>query len=130
MEPQRKPVTLEFRSGSESSGPGLTQMMVPGSENPVYISNDVLLSNADVASARVIQGPNGPQIEIQFTKAGAQRFATATQNHLTKPLAILVDGRLLSAPILLEKISGGKAVIAGNFSKEEAQRIANGIVAR
>ena len=42
-------------------------------------------------------------------------------------LAMLLDGQLISAPIVREKIPGGKAVIAGRFSPEEAQRIADGI---
>ena len=47
-----------------------------------------------------------------------------------KPLVILVDGKVLSAPIVREKISGGRAVIAGRFTEEEAKHIANGIVGR
>jgi hypothetical protein len=122
-------VRLEFRPGFQSPGPGLTQMTVPGSDTPVYISDEGVLSNADVESARVVEGPHGPQIEIVFTKAGAQRFASATESNLMEPLAIFVDGQLLSAPIVREKISGGKAIITGRFSKEEAERIANGIAA-
>ena len=65
-------------------------------------------------------------IEIEFTKSGAARFATATGNSVGKPLAILVDDKLLSAPVVQEAITGGKAMISGNFTKAEAKRIANG----
>lgn len=71
-------VQLEFRPGSQSPGPGLTEMTVPGSERPVYVSEDVLLPNADIESDRVVSGPNDPQIEIVFTKARAKRFTIAT----------------------------------------------------
>ena len=123
-------VTLEFRPGSQSPGPGLTEMTVPGSERPIYVSDDAVLSNADVKSARVVPGPSGPQIEIVFTKAGAERFATATENNLMKPLGIIVDGQLISAPTVREKVSGGRAIITGSFSEDEAKRIADGIVGR
>ena len=120
-------VTLEFRPGSQSPGNGLTEMTVPGSKTPVYISEDVALSNADVQSARVLTGPNGQQIEIVFTKIGAERFAATTERLIRKPLGILVDGKLISAPVVMDKISGGKAIITGSFSVEEAKRIADGI---
>ena len=130
MRSQHAPVTLEFRPGSQSPGPGLTKMTVPGSERTVYVSDDVLLSNADVESAHTVSGPSGPQIEIVFTKAGAKRFTKATEQNIMKPLAILVDGKLLSAPIVREKITGRRAVISGQFTEQEARRIADGIVGK
>ena len=127
MSDKKTLVTLEFRPGSPSPGPGLTEMTIVGAERTVYISDEVVLSNADIKSARVASGSNGPQIEIVFTKAGAQRFATATEQSIRKPLGILIDGQLISAPIVIDKITGGKAIITGSFSKEEAKRIADGI---
>jgi preprotein translocase subunit SecD len=105
-------------------------MTAPGSESTVYISGDVVLSNTDVASARVVSRPSGPQISIVFTKLGAERFASATENNLMKPLGILVDGQLISAPIVRETITGGKATISGQFTEQEAKRIADGIDGR
>lgn len=128
MHKQQAPVTLEFRPGSQSPGAGLTEMTVEGSDQPVYISGDVVLSNADISSAKVASGPNGPLIEIVFTKAGAEKFATVTENNIRNPLGILVDGQLISAPIVMDRIVGGKAQIWGSFSPEEARRIADGIV--
>ena len=126
--PSVKPgVTLQFRPGSHTPATGLTEMTVVGSDQKVYLSNEVVLSNADVKSARVVTGPSGPQIDIVFTKAGAERFTRATADNIMKPLGILVDGQLISAPIVREKISGGRAVISGRFSEQEARRIADGI---
>ena len=123
-------VTLEFRPGSLSPEPDLTEMRAVGSDSPVYISDKVLLSNADVESARVASGLSGPQIEIIFTKAGAETLAIVTEKNIGKPLGILIDGQLISAPIVMDRITGGKAVISGAFSEEEALRIANGVAGR
>ena len=120
-------VILEFRPGSQSPEQGMKEMTVPGSEKPVYISDDVVLSNVDVDSARVVSGSIGPEIEIVFTKAGAERFATATENNINKPLGILIDNQLISAPVVMDKITGGKAIITGSFTEDEAKRIADGI---
>lgn len=123
-------VSLEFRPGSHTPEPGMKEMTVVGTGAIVYISNEVVLSNADVKSARVITDHSQPQIEIQFTEAGAARFAEATEKYHRKPIGILVDGRLISAPVVQERITGSRAIIAGLFSEEEAQRIAEGIVVR
>lgn len=121
-------VVLEFRSGSFSPRPGLTEMNLPGSDHPVYVSAEVLLTNRDVKSARASVGPNGSQVDLVFTRTGAGRFAEATGRNLMQPIVILVDGQVLSAPIVRDRISGGRAVISGAFSEEEARRIADGIV--
>ena len=129
--PARPPaVTLAFRSGSSVPGPGLTKMTVAGSDRVVYLSEQVVLANADVASALIVPGPSGPQVEITFTGAGAARFARVTAANVGKPLGILVNGQLISAPIVQEAIRGRKAVISGGFSEEEARRIARGIMLR
>ena len=44
-----------------------------------------------------------------------------------KRLAILIDGRLITAPMIQETISGGEVQISGNFTKEEAEDIAKGL---
>jgi hypothetical protein len=119
--------TLEFRPASEMPGPGLTEMTLSGSEKSFFVSDEVVLSNADVESAQAAMGPFQPHVEITFTKEGAERFATVTENNLNKPLAIIVSGRLIAAPIVMDKIVGGKAEIQGTFSEEEARRMARGI---
>jgi len=130
MPRQKAAVSVEFRTASQSPAPGLTEMMAAGSEQPVYVSGNVLLSNDSVKSARMVPSPYGPQIEIVFTKAGTEIFARATEQHLMKPIAILVDGKLISAPIVRDRISGGRAVISGKFTEQEAKRIADGIVGK
>jgi len=82
---------------------------------------------SDNSILHLVLGESGPQIEIVFTEDGAKRFSTVTERNIMNPLAILVDGQLLSAPIVRERITGGKALISGSFGKAEAERIANGI---
>ena len=53
-----------------------------------------------------------------------------SQENIGKPLAIVVDGTLVSAPVIKAAIPGGVAVIVGSFTQEEAERIADGIVGR
>ncbi len=58
---------------------------------------------------------------LQFNEEGAQLFGVLTEKNIGKFLPIYIDGILVSAPTVQEKISGGKAQITGSFTVEEAQ---------
>ncbi|MBW1750225.1 MAG: hypothetical protein JRJ37_05935 [Deltaproteobacteria bacterium] len=120
-------VTLEFRLGSQSPMEGLTEMTVVGTDQKVYISQDVVVSSNDIASARVIEGFGSPQILIVFTRVGAEKFSGATENNIGKPLGIVIDGQLFSAPIVRQTISSPRMIISGRFTQEEALSIVNEI---
>ena len=120
-------VTLEFRPGSQSLMKGLTEMTVVGTDQKVYISQDVVVSNNDIASAEIMEGFVSPQILIVFTRPGAEKFSQATENNIGKPLGIVIDGQLFSAPIVRQTISSPRMIISGRFTQEEALRIVNGI---
>ena len=64
-----------------------------------------------------------PQILLQFNEEGAQIFKDLTLKNVGKPLAIYIDGFLISAPVVQEEISGGKAQITGKFTIEEAKEM-------
>ncbi len=66
-----------------------------------------------------------PQVNIQFDSEGADLFEALTERLVNKPLAIFVGGDLISAPRVNSKISGGNAVITGNYSIKEALKLAN-----
>ena len=123
-------VAVEFRMAEKQAGPGLTEMAVTGDDHKVYVHGEALLTTADIKSAalaRATKDAGPPQIEIVFTKAGRAKFAAVTAQAVGKQIAILIDGRVICAPCVREKVTGGRAVITGAFSREEAQRIADGL---
>jgi len=65
---------------------------------------------------------NGGQdlVTIQLTDEGARLFEDFTANHIGRRLAIVLNNKIYSVPIIKEKVSGGRIQIAGHFSKEEA----------
>jgi preprotein translocase subunit SecD len=65
-----------------------------------------------------------PYVSIDFDKKGARLFERITEANVKKRLAIVLDGRVYSAPVIQEKISGGRARITGNFTMEEARDLA------
>ena len=67
---------------------------------------------------------NRPAVFIRFDQAGARQFGRTTQANVNRPFAIVLDGRVLSAPVINEPILGGTAQITGSFSVAEAQDLA------
>ncbi|MEK9171844.1 MAG: protein translocase subunit SecD [Patescibacteria group bacterium] len=64
-----------------------------------------------------------PLVSLEFTSEGALLFAKITHDNVGKPLAVILDGSVLSAPVIQSEITGGKAQITGNFTPEEAKTL-------
>jgi preprotein translocase subunit SecD len=84
------------------------------------------LTGADFKSASVeINSSTGsPEINIEFNDRGATLFGEITKRNLQKPVAIYLDDELLSAPTVQSEISSGRGTISGQFTLEEAKRLA------
>ena len=68
-----------------------------------------------------------PMVLIQFDDEGAKIFEELTSKNINKSLAIYIDGVIISAPVVRETISGGKAQISGKFTTEEAKSLARNL---
>jgi len=66
-----------------------------------------------------------PEVDLQFDKRGGRIFSRLTGENVNKKLAILLDGKVHSAPNINEKIPNGRARISGSFTMEEASRLAS-----
>ena len=93
---------------------------------PYLIKKRTLLTGAYLTDARVqIDSQyNEPYISIEFDKKGAKLFEKITEENIKKRLAIVLDNKVYSAPVIQDKISGGAARITGNFTSEEAHDLA------
>lgn len=65
-----------------------------------------------------------PEVGLIFTNEGGKLFEEITKKNVGKPLAIYVDDQMISAPTVQQVISGGQAVITGNFDLDEAKKLA------
>jgi protein-export membrane protein SecD len=70
---------------------------------------------------------NEPVVSIVFNDVGGELFESITRDNTGKSLAIFLDGEMISAPRINEAISGGKAVISGGFTPEEARALAQNL---
>ena len=70
------------------------------------------------------QQTNEPIVTFRFDSSGARRFGQVTQENVGRPFAIVLDEKVISAPVIREPILGGSGQISGNFSVEEANDLA------
>ena len=119
---------LEVRLAEVQPGAGLIEASVSGSSAKVYLHGEIVITNADVVEARVVPGNSASDfsITVAFSREGAARIAQATASHVNKPLAILINGQVVTAPTLRGQVSNS-AVIAGEFTSSEAAAIAAGL---
>lgn len=83
------------------------------------------LTGRYLARARVEFNPTtqAPLVSLEFNEEGKEIFATMTREHKGEILAIVLDGSIISAPVIQDEIKDGKAQITGGFSPEEAKEL-------
>ena len=86
---------------------------------------NVVLTGSDLKDARAqISQGNQAVVGLEFNSEGADKFADLTAKNIGKQIAIVLDGEVLTAPVVQEAITGGRAQISGSRSIEDAERLA------
>jgi SecD/SecF fusion protein len=107
--------------GDENSSDGIRQLQ--DAEGQTYpVRNTVVLSGDCLSDASAGFDPQtrAPVVNFRFDRTGAKAFGDITRANVGKPFAIVIDDRVLSAPMIREPITGGSGQISGSFSVEEA----------
>ncbi|MDF0541449.1 protein translocase subunit SecD [Sphingobium sp. H39-3-25] len=105
--------------------------IVPYPGNPagppvIAVKREVMVSGEELADAQqgFDQQNNQPNVSIRFNGSGGRKFGKVTTENVNRPFAILLDGKVLSAPNINEPILGGSASISGSFTVEGANQLA------
>ncbi|BCS87195.1 protein translocase subunit SecD [Pseudodesulfovibrio sediminis] len=95
------------------------------SETSIVLKKDSVLTGEYVTDAKVSMDQwNKPFVSITFNARGGAIFTNLTSENVNKRMAIVLDGKVYSAPVIQERISGGRASITGQFTQEEARDLA------
>lgn len=110
-------------SAEASVSASLLPLGVPQLLGPAAKQTD--LSGSDLQSSVVSFDPNTgkPQVQLNFTPDGTRKFADITTRNTGKVVAIVLDEQVVEAPRVNEPITGGSAVISGNFTTEQANQL-------
>lgn len=121
------PVVLEFRVAETEKTEGLEKVVQQQTGNVFYLHHAPNITRNDIKEAKALKGNGHPFIDVTFTRVGAEKFAKLTGNNVGKKIAIIIDGEILSAPVVRDTIKQGKAIITGDFDIKKAEKIALGI---
>ena len=92
---------------------------------PYLVKKDAVLTGDVLQDARVTIGDfNEPIVSITFDSKGAREFDELTAANIGKRMAVVLDGKVYSAPVIRDRISGGRAIIEGTFTTAEANDLA------
>jgi preprotein translocase subunit SecD len=93
---------------------------------PYVVKKQVLVSGGDLTDAQTgfDQRSGEPVVNFRFNTAGSRKFAQATTENVGQPFAIVLDNKVISAPVIREPITGGQGQISGNFTVQSANDLA------
>ncbi|MCA3701109.1 MAG: protein translocase subunit SecD [Brevundimonas sp.] len=102
------------------------ELMQDEAGTPYLVKRRILVSGENLTRASVGADQSGrPAIDFRFDGQGARRFGEATAQNIGRPFAIILDGRVISAPTIQGAITGGTGQITGSFSIESAGELVN-----
>jgi preprotein translocase subunit SecD len=94
-----------------------------GTERPVtyVLRRRVMVSGENLVDSQPTFEQGQPVVSFRFDSLGARKFAQVTRDNVGKPFAIVLDGKIISAPVIREPILGGSGIITGGFTVNDAQ---------
>ena len=120
-----KTAKLNFRLVSENEEFGADKLISENDEE-LNVSKRIVISGENLVDAQPSfnNQSNKPAVSFTLDRLGAQKFGRITTDNVGKRLAIILDGKIISAPSINEPIPSGNGIISGNFSFQEATDLA------
>ena len=118
-------LTFRFVSQNETESFGTEKLFFENGTEAI-VSKRIVLSGDNLTDAkpRMDNQSNETVVTFNLDRVGAKKFAKATSSNVGKKLAIILDGKIISAPSIIEPIIGGTGQITGNFTFQSATDLA------
>lgn len=117
---------VEFRRAETAPAPGLTEATVAGTKAKVYLHKGADLTAADVATVEVTGDGDALALEITFTAEGAKKAARLSEGHADKPVAIVVGGKVVAAPVVRARL-GSAVRVSGSFTRDDVRPLVEAV---
>ncbi len=122
------PNVNEFDVANGARVPSASRLLSSDTEPSInyVVRKRVMVSGDHLVDASVGFDPNSgaPEVDFRFDSIGGKQFGKVTKNNVGKPFAIVLDNKVISAPVIQSPIMGGSGRITGNFSVETANDLA------
>jgi protein-export membrane protein SecD len=112
----RIPAGSEILSSSE--------LDVAGNPRRYVVKKRIMVSGDTLTDAAATFQDGQPVVSFKFDSVGAKKFGNATRENVGRPFAIVLDNKVISAPVIREPILGGSGIISGSFTVQEVQDLA------
>ena len=119
-------------NAKERPGPGI--LIIPGAQKEqndngerlyYLVKKRVEVSGENLVDAQPsVDQNNRNVVSFRFDAVGARKFGNVTRRNVNKPFAIVLDGEVITAPVIQEPILGGNGQISGTFTPQESKRLA------
>jgi len=123
-----KTANLTFRFVTQNTDDtfGVEKLKFENDENEALVSKRIILSGENLLDAQPQMNSQTNETVVSFTldRVGAKRFGKATSTGIGKQLAIILDGKIVSAPVVRDAIISGNGQISGNFTFQSATDLA------
>ncbi|MCT4558924.1 MAG: protein translocase subunit SecD [Pelagimonas sp.] len=121
-----QPVVGRAASADDRAGVGNEILPSLDEEGVFYILEAApVVTGEELVDAQPTFDQNGrPAVNFRFNPAGARKFGDYTAENIGSPFAIVLDGEVISAPVIQSHIPGGSGIITGNFTVEESTKLA------
>jgi protein-export membrane protein SecD len=119
-------LTFRFVTQNSEDNFGVEKLFFEDGVNEALVSKRIILNGDNLLDAQPRMDNQNNETVVSFTldRVGAKRFGKATSNGVGKQLAIILDGKIISAPVIRDAIIGGSGQISGNFTFQTATDLA------
>ena len=119
-------LTFRFISNEKEDSFGVEKLEFENNQEEALVSKRIILSGDNLLDAQPRMNSQNNETVVSFSldRVGAKRFGKATSTGIGKQLAIILDGKIISAPVIRETIASGSGQISGGFTFQSATDLA------
>ena len=119
-------LTFRFITNNNNDSFGAEKLKFEDNDNEAIVSKRIVLSGENLLDAQPRMNSETNETVVSFTldRVGAKRFGKATSTGIGKKLAIVLDGKIISAPVIRDTIASGSGQISGGFTFQSATDLA------
>ena len=119
-------LTFRFVTNNENDTFGVEKLKFEDNSDESIVSKRIIISGDNLLDAQPRMDTQNNETVVSFSldRVGAKRFGKATSSGLGKQLAIVLDGKIISAPVIRETIASGSGQISGGFTFQSATDLA------
>jgi protein-export membrane protein SecD len=119
-------LTFRFVSNDNQDSFGVEKLEYEDGSSEDFVSKRIILSGENLLDAQPRMNNQTNETVVSFTldRVGAKRFGKATSSNIGRQLAIVLDGKIISAPVIRDTIAGGNGQISGGFTFQSATDLA------